>query len=185
MPTGMPAGVGYAALMLTRSGVAKRLGKSLATVRRMEGAELHPTRGSNGVHLFDPDEVDAVARGETVDRSRRISDLVVRGHIEESDAQTGSDTESDRRIARLEAEISRQREEHATDMKRLRQEGLKRESREAAERDHVVHAAKAQAEEVVAAAVAVFVESLSDRDLAELGEDGLEELASLLDGSED
>lgn len=42
------------------------------------------------VHFFDPDEVDAVARGETVDRSHRISDLVVRGHIEESDVSTAA-----------------------------------------------------------------------------------------------
>jgi len=59
--------------MLTRSGVAKRLGKSLATVRRMEGVELHPTRDERGVHHFDPEEVEAVARGEILtDRSHRL-----------------------------------------------------------------------------------------------------------------
>lgn len=50
--------------MLTRAGVAKRLGKSIATVRRIEGVELHPTSDERGVHHFDPDEVDAVATGE-------------------------------------------------------------------------------------------------------------------------
>jgi len=50
--------------MLTRAGVAKRLGRSLATVRRMEGTELHPSVDDRGVHRFDPDEVDAfTARG--------------------------------------------------------------------------------------------------------------------------
>jgi len=49
--------------MLTRSGVAKRIRKSLATVRRMEGNELHPEVDENGVHWFDEDEVDQVARG--------------------------------------------------------------------------------------------------------------------------
>lgn len=48
--------------MLTRMGVAKKLGKSLATVRRMEGHELHPEVDENGVHLFDEDEVDDLAR---------------------------------------------------------------------------------------------------------------------------
>lgn len=47
--------------MLTRSQVARRLGRSLATVRRLEGIELHPQRDARGVNLFDPDEVDAVA----------------------------------------------------------------------------------------------------------------------------
>jgi hypothetical protein len=50
--------------MLTRAGVARRLRKSIATVRRMEGLDLHPTVDGHGVHYFDVREVDAV-------RSRR------------------------------------------------------------------------------------------------------------------
>lgn len=46
--------------MLTRAGVARRLGRSIATVRRMEGHDLHPTIGVNGVHWFYEDEVDCV-----------------------------------------------------------------------------------------------------------------------------
>jgi hypothetical protein len=53
----------YVPKMLTRSGVAKRIRKSLATVRRMEGNELHPEVDENGVHWFDEDEVDQVAKG--------------------------------------------------------------------------------------------------------------------------
>ena len=49
--------------MLTRSDVAKRLGKCIATVRRMEGVELHPVRDERGVNRFDPDEVEAAAAG--------------------------------------------------------------------------------------------------------------------------
>ena len=49
--------------MLTRTGVAKRIRKSLATVRRMEGNELHPEVDENGVHWFDEDEVEHVAKG--------------------------------------------------------------------------------------------------------------------------
>lgn len=48
--------------MLTRAQVAERLGKSIATVRRMEGTELHPRRDAAGIHRFSPAEVDAVAR---------------------------------------------------------------------------------------------------------------------------
>jgi len=47
---------------MTRQQVAKRLGKSLATVRRLEGVRLRPTQDSRGVHHFDPDEVEALAR---------------------------------------------------------------------------------------------------------------------------
>jgi hypothetical protein len=43
--------------MLTRGQVAKRLGRSVATVRRMEGHELHPKRDADGVLRFDPAEV--------------------------------------------------------------------------------------------------------------------------------
>lgn len=48
--------------MLTRSKVARRIGRSIATVRKMEGHSLHPVQGLNGVHIFDEDEVERVAR---------------------------------------------------------------------------------------------------------------------------
>jgi hypothetical protein len=47
--------------MLTRSQVAARLGKSIATVRRLEGVHLHPTRDAAGVHRFERDEVEQLA----------------------------------------------------------------------------------------------------------------------------
>jgi hypothetical protein len=46
---------------LTRGEVAAQLGTSIASVRRMEGAALHPTRGADGVHRFDSAEVAVVA----------------------------------------------------------------------------------------------------------------------------
>lgn len=42
---------------LTRAEVAKALGCSIPTVRRMEGTTLHPREGADGVHRFDPLEV--------------------------------------------------------------------------------------------------------------------------------
>lgn len=48
-------------LGMTRKQVADRLGRSLATVRRLEGALLHPHRDARGVHHFDRDEVEALA----------------------------------------------------------------------------------------------------------------------------
>lgn len=46
---------------MTRQQVAKRLGKSLATVRRLEGVRLRPVQDGRGVHRFDPAEVEALA----------------------------------------------------------------------------------------------------------------------------
>jgi hypothetical protein len=48
--------------MLSRSAVAKLLGRSIATVRRLEGRELFPQRDRKGVLRFDEDEIAAVAR---------------------------------------------------------------------------------------------------------------------------
>jgi hypothetical protein len=45
---------------LTRAEVAKRLGVSVTTLRRMEGTKLHLTRRSDGVHVFDETEVESV-----------------------------------------------------------------------------------------------------------------------------
>jgi hypothetical protein len=44
------------------------LGKSIATVRRMEGTSLHPVCGRDGVWLFDEDEVRNVMREAGRDR---------------------------------------------------------------------------------------------------------------------
>jgi archaellum component FlaD/FlaE len=48
--------------MLTRSQVAKRLGKSVATVRRIEGVLLAPVQDARGVYRFNADDVDDLAR---------------------------------------------------------------------------------------------------------------------------
>ena len=48
---------------MNRRQVAQRLGKSQATVRRIEGVLLHPTQDSRGVHRFDDKEVEALAHG--------------------------------------------------------------------------------------------------------------------------
>ena len=48
--------------MMTRSAVAKRIGKSVATVRRAEGVLLHPTTDHRGVHHFNSEEVAVLVR---------------------------------------------------------------------------------------------------------------------------
>ncbi len=49
-------------MMLTRTQAARELGASTSTVRRYEGNELHPIVTADGKHLFDPDEVRALAK---------------------------------------------------------------------------------------------------------------------------
>src|SRR5688572_10799787 len=60
--------------MLTRRGVAKQLGKSVATVRRLEGSELHPTADACGVHRFPRAQVERLRRrirdGQAVSAAR-------------------------------------------------------------------------------------------------------------------
>jgi hypothetical protein len=55
----------------TRSAVASALQVSVTTVRRWEGTILHPDRGPDGIHRFNPKEVDALARSRPAGLSRR------------------------------------------------------------------------------------------------------------------
>jgi hypothetical protein len=91
--------------MLTRSQVARRLGKSIATVRRMEGSELHPWKDDAGVHRFDPDEVDSACaaprpRFEPPSTTESGSN---EGHIEELESQLA---EADDEIRYLRGELT-------------------------------------------------------------------------------
>jgi hypothetical protein len=55
---------------MTRTEVARYLGKSVATVRRAEGVHLHPRRDHRGVHHFAPAEVRALAQAIRVGEVR-------------------------------------------------------------------------------------------------------------------
>jgi len=44
-----------------RGEAAKRLGISVATLRRYEGELIHPIKDKNGEHRFDPQELEALA----------------------------------------------------------------------------------------------------------------------------
>jgi hypothetical protein len=55
---GRPAGAGW----LTRTAAARKLGVSVATVRRREGTTLHPITDDKGVRRFDPAEVEVLGR---------------------------------------------------------------------------------------------------------------------------
>jgi len=65
---------------LTRDDVAKRLGVSVSTVRRLEGSKLHPLIGENGVRRFKPADVEQLAAVLAAERStpRNAEKAVVR-----------------------------------------------------------------------------------------------------------
>lgn len=54
------APAGPSGRLLTRGQVARRLGTSLSTVRRMEGEQLKAIIGPRGVHYFEETEIQAV-----------------------------------------------------------------------------------------------------------------------------
>lgn len=106
--------------MLTRSAVAKRLRRSIATVRRLEGQELFPRRDRNGILRFDESEVAAVtrrlktgevpaARGGWLHNRRSPSPWPATEARRGSSAQVGHAEE----IAKLRDENARLREELA------------------------------------------------------------------------
>lgn len=119
------------------------------------------------MNLFDPKEVDAVARGTSATKPHRISDLAARGIV---DAEA-SDDETATRISELESKLTREREAHAASIDRLRREMGKREKR-----------AKTDADGRELAAV---LASLTDDDLAAMDEDDLNELVQLLKAVDD
>jgi hypothetical protein len=60
---------------LRRTEVARRLGISLTTLRRMEGTRLHPATGPDGVRFFDEAEVEAAVVTFQGIRARRAATL--------------------------------------------------------------------------------------------------------------
>jgi hypothetical protein len=87
--------------MLTRAQVAERIGKSIATVRRLQhGGELDSRRDWRGVHLFDEwdvaELVERYSSGEriTAARGESISTSRIRGGGAPGRVGDGDDTEN-------------------------------------------------------------------------------------------
>jgi len=161
--------------MLTRGQVAKRLGKSIATVRRMEGRELHPRRDAGGVFRFDSVEVDALLHGDTDQQiaGRRIWLDVELGAREGQQAEAGGSNDA-RAVsaedfeARVRAAVERVVREEFT-----RRDG--EQARRKAERQE-----REQAEALAACSeLLALLESSSESELAALAEDP--EFTTLLD----
>jgi hypothetical protein len=160
--------------MLTRSGVAKRLGKSIATVRRMEGIELFPTRDERGIHRFDPEEVERVARGERspnrTPKPHRMADL--QPLVSDAD-QSGLEPDPDQ----LWENWRREQPERAEQLELQRQLS---EAREAEERRREEELAE-QVLRPVQQEVCEFLESLTPREARRLSEDDLDALMAVFE----
>jgi AcrR family transcriptional regulator len=59
---------------LTRDDVAKRLGVSVSTVRRLEGSKLHPVVTNTGVRRFKPADVEQLAASLAVTQNKPRND---------------------------------------------------------------------------------------------------------------
>jgi hypothetical protein len=171
--------------MLTRIQVARRLGKSVATVRRMEGTDLHPHVDIGGIHRFDGHEVDCLARqlskrsgprspGIEISAPRRGYGIEQRPSATAELAEANDETDSPREYASSRsqaAELAQLRER----VRVLEHELLTRElqSRAAAEQDTLVRARLVDE-------LSEFAESLSTRQLRRAGPELLELMMEFL-----
>ena len=82
--------------------MAKRLGKSVATVRRLEGVELFPTLDEDGTHQFDPAEVELLAA--RMDRGLRSHSPWLRAELARRAEEEADEREHAALLARQRAE---------------------------------------------------------------------------------
>jgi len=179
--------------MLTRSQVARRLGKSLATVRRLEGSSLHPRRDDNGVHWFDESEVKRLADSrrttrrmperappqpaECRDRVKRSDWWLQRlERAEPDDVDASSEPEEDEQQGPPDAARS-------LEMERLESRVRDLEHRLAYHAAEEVRASRVRAleHETIARQLLEELGSLSDRQLRRLGFATLDEVVALVD----
>jgi hypothetical protein len=105
---------------MTRQQVAKRLGKSLATVRRLEGSRLHPVADTRGVHHFDPDEVEALARD--IDHGDVVlwQELGAPGGEPSRDEPCSNCQELERQLRGLRRNLGEEAQKHQRELSELR-----------------------------------------------------------------
>ena len=85
-----------------RAQVARRLGKSVATVRRLQGVELFPTLDEDGTHHFDPAEVELLAA--KMDRGLRPHSPWLRAEIAHRAEEEADERAHAARLAQQRAE---------------------------------------------------------------------------------
>lgn len=118
---------------MTRKQVAERLGKSLATVRRLEGVLLHPSLDGRGKAHFDDAEVEqllgSMERGEVTlwQHMRGASPPLEQEDMPESTPKPCEECdERGQQLSRLRAELEEREHRHLRVLKEVRDE-LERE----------------------------------------------------------
>jgi len=117
--------------VMTRKQVALRLGKSLATVRRIEGVLLHPTRDVRGVHHFDDGEVETLARqvkNGWVQLSQEFSPTTGGGYDSGARELCEKCADLERRVATLLEELDQQQRHHALEVRDFHRERVVHEA---------------------------------------------------------
>jgi hypothetical protein len=110
---------------MTRKQVALRLGKSVATVRRIEGVLLYPTRDARGVHRFDVSEVDALAqrvKNGHVQLSQEFSPTNGKAYEYATRQSCERCTSLKRRVTALLEELDEQSGKHDLEVRNFRRE---------------------------------------------------------------
>ena len=112
---------------MTRKQVAQRLGKSIATVRRIEGVLLHPRQDARGVRHFDPRAVEALVKDVAKGTVSLIPVLPSRwGSGQARDDNPANECERcvvlSAGIEELRTELDEQRREHRLVIERLQTE---------------------------------------------------------------
>jgi hypothetical protein len=157
--------------MLTRSQVAQRLGKSIATVRRLEGSSLHPSRDRDGVHRFDAREVEWLVNG------RRETALTPWQRARPTEEQQGNARwESDRQQRETSLDEARR------DERTLRAQLETAEGRiaELTQREAQVIKESQGLQQALWKGLADWLESRSERQLKQLALGGVDELLELI-----
>jgi len=192
--------------MLTRAGVAKRLGKSIATVRRLEHVELHPLRDARGVFRFREEEVERVARRQARPSGERRAHsaplrLPPRAETEGDPDAEAAEAAEDHRFARSSAEhdsvfkcnqgrlahaLSEIEEKFAKENRLLDERERVHRARQAAyERDQErLAAAEHEYRTRIQHEVAEFLDSLTRGQLAQIDRRDLEEMLDFVASEE-
>ena len=162
----------YCVSMLKRSHVAKRLGRSLATVRRLEGVELHPIIDEDGVHLFDEAEVDEVAMrgrrdpsddGSAASPTKHAPSAWLRAELARRAREDDEDREHTARLQAQRAELE------ALDRQRAEERDRRQRIRETEERR--AHAAARARLDAIREDVALLLADASPRELRRIARD--------------
>lgn len=119
------------------------MGKSIATVRRIEGVLLHPRQDARGIRHFDPKAVEALVKDVAEGTASLIPDLPSRWVSDHARRDDANECERcvvlSAGIEQLRTELDEQRREHRLAIERLH-----------AEREREATTYEAEAKELVA-----------------------------------